>query len=130
MRMDIARLGTGVGTTIDEAGGQAPSEIAYRALDRDAETYWSALQPAPHWFSVVFDGPYVVDKVVAQISQAPAGPTTHDLWLGHGSGVRTFYARLTDAYTEDRDFLTFTIEPPLAVDEVFIHTVESPSWVA
>ena len=72
----------------------------------------------------------MVDKVLAQISQAPAGPTTHDVWLGHGSGLRTFYARFTDAYTEDREILSFTIDPPQAVNEVFILTAESPSWIA
>ena len=130
MRMDVAPLGSGIGTTIDEHNRKVADETTYRALDRDPDTSWNSLQPAPHWFSVVFEELYVVDKVLAQISQAPAGPTTHDVWLGHGSGLRTFYARFTDAYTKDRDFLSFTIDPPQAVNEVFILTAESPSWVA
>ena len=130
MRMDVAPLGSGIGTTIDEQNRKVPDETTYRALDRDPDTSWNSLQPAPHWFSVVFEELYVVDQVLAQISQAPAGPTTHDVWLGHGSGLRTFYARFTDAYTEDREILSFTIEPPQAVNEVFILTAESPSWIA
>ncbi len=130
MRMDVAPLGSGIGTTIDEHNRKVPDETTYRALDRDPDTSWNSLQPAPHWFSVVFEELYVVDKVLAQISQAPAGPTTHDVWLGHGSGLRTFYARFTDAYTEDREILSFTIDPPQAVNEVFILTAESPSWIA
>ena len=130
MRMDVAPLGSGIGTTIDEQNRKVPDETTYRALDRDPDTSWNSQQPAPHWFSVVFEELYVVDQVLAQISQAPAGPTTHDVWLGHGSGLRTFYARFTDAYTEDREILSFTIEPPQAVNEVFILTAESPSWIA
>ena len=130
MRMDVAPLGAGVGTTIHETRGRVADESAYRALDRDPDTFWTSLQPAPHWFSVVFEELYVVDEVLAQASQAPAGPTTYDVWFSHGSGVRTFFARFTDAYTEDREILSFTIEPPQAVNEVFVYTAESPSWVA
>ena len=130
MRMDIAPLGTAIGTTIRERKGRVLDEFAYRALDRDPHTFWNSRQPAPHWFSVVFDQLYVVDKVVARPSQEPAGPTTYDVWLGYGSGIHTFFARFTDNYTEDGEFLSFSIEPPQAVSELFIVTVESPSWVA
>ena len=130
IRMDVAPLGAAVGTTIHETRGRVLDEFASRALDRDPDTFWTSLQPAPHWFSVVFEELYLVDKVMAQASQAPAGPTTYDVWFSHGSGVRTFFARFTDAYTEDREILSFTIEPPQTVNEVFIFTAESPSWVA
>ena len=65
------------------------------------------------------------------IAQTPAGPTTHEVWLGNGSGgVRTLYKRLiNDVHTEDGQTLNVAIDPPRRVKEVLIRTVDSPSWV-
>lgn len=64
------------------------------------------------------------------VSQAPPGATTHALWLGDGSGLRTLYKRFTNVHTENRQTLTVAIDPPRTVEELFVHTLESPSWVA
>jgi len=105
-------------------------EQAYLAIDGDTETIWSSQQPAPQWYSILLDQIYLVDRVEMVITQAPPGPTTHEIWLGHGSGQRTLYKRLSNVYTEDGQVLAVPIEPPQAVDEVMILTLHSPSWVA
>lgn len=103
---------------------------AYLAIDGDPETIWSSKQPAPQWFSIYLDQTYIVDRVELVITQAPPGPTTHEIWLGHGSGLRTFYKRLSEVHTEDGQVLAVSIEPPQAINEVMILTLHSPSWVA
>ena len=100
------------------------------ATDGDSSTVWSSQQPAPQWFSVALDGLHLVNRIQLEVTQAPPGPTTHEIWLGNGSGSRTLYARLSDVYTDDGQLLDVKIDPPQAVDEVFILTLDSPSWVA
>ena len=105
-------------------------EEAYLAIDGDTETIWSSKQPAPQWYAIVLDQTYVVDRVEMVITQAPPGPTTHEIWLGHGSGLRTFYKRLSNVHTEDGQTLAVPVDPPQSVNEVLILTIHSPSWVA
>ena len=105
-------------------------EEAYLAIDGDTETIWSSKQPAPQWYAIVLDQTYLVDRVEMVITQAPPGPTTHEIWLGHGSGMRTFYKRLSNIHTEDGQTLAVPVDPPQSVNEVLILTLNSPSWVA
>ena len=105
-------------------------EEAYLAIDGDPETIWSSKQPAPQWYAINLDRTYLVDRVEMVVTQAPPGPTTHEIWLGHGSGLRTFYKRLADVHTEDGQILAVPIDPPQSVNEVLILTLHSPSWVA
>ena len=105
-------------------------EEAYLAIDGDTETIWSSKQPAPQWYAIVLDQTYLVDRVELVVTQAPPGPTTHEIWLGHGSGMRTFYKRLSNVHTEDGQTLAVEVDPPQSVNEVLILTLQSPSWVA
>lgn len=105
-------------------------EEAYLAIDGDTETIWSSKQPAPQWYAIVLDQTYLVDRVEMVITQAPPGPTTHEIWLGHGSGLRTFYKRLSNVHTEDGQTIAVPVDPPQSVNEVLILTLHSPSWVA
>ncbi|MYJ77100.1 MAG: hypothetical protein F4047_02865 [Caldilineaceae bacterium SB0670_bin_27] len=105
-------------------------EEAYLAIDGDTETIWSSKQPAPQWYAIVLDQTYLVDRVELVITQSPPGPTTHEIWLGHGSGLRTFYRRLSNVHTEDGQTLAVAVDPPQSVNEVLILTLQSPSWVA
>ena len=128
---NVAALGSGRGSKRNQRGHLViDTESAYRAIDGDPDTVWSSKQHAPQWFSTVFNDLYLVDRVEMVVAQAPAGPTTHEIWLGHGSGTRTLYKRLPDVHTEDGQTLSVTIEPPQNIDEVLILTVHSPSWVA
>ena len=119
---NIARLGS--------SRASAEWEIGYRALDGDPETSWSAMRHPLQSFTVVLDQPYLVDRVELMVSQAPAGPTSHALWLGDPSGVHVLYRQLAGIYTEDRQNLEIEIDPPRLVSEVKIVTVAGPSWVA
>ncbi len=105
-------------------------ETAHLAFDGDTDTNWNAKNLAAQWIAVTLDTLYLVDSIELVVAQAPAGPTSHVLWLGNGSGVRTLYKRLTDIYTEDGQTLTIELSPPLPVDDLLIQTLESPSWVA
>ena len=100
-----------------DEGHLVADETAYLAIDGDPETIWSSKQPATQWVSVVLDQRYLVDRVEMIISQSPPGPTTHEVWLGHGSGLRTFHKRLSDVHTEEGQTLAVAIEPPQIVDE-------------
>ena len=100
------------------------------AIDGDAETIWSGQQPAPQWVSIAWNQSSLVNRVDLVVTQAPPGPTTHEIWLGHGSGMRTFYTRLQDVHTEDGQVLAVPIDPPQTIKEVLVLTLDSPSWVA
>ncbi len=105
-------------------------ESAYLAVDGDLDSLWNSGRLPLEWFRIALDGPYLVNKVELVIAQTPPGPTTHELWLGDGSGSRALYQRLISDHTEDGQTLEITIDPPRNITEVLIRTVQSPSWVA
>lgn len=128
---NVALHGYATGSTRDAAGLQAvDTATAHLAIDDDPSTVWSAQQPAPQWFSVALDDLYLVNRIQLEVTQAPAGPTSHEIWLGNGSGTRTLFASLRRVHTDDGQLLDIELSPPLAVDEVFVLTLDSPSWVA
>ena len=127
---NVALQASGLAYIRGDEGHLVADEAAYLAIDGDPETIWSSKQPAPLGYSVVLDQPYLVDRVEMIVTQAPPGQTTHEVWLGHGSGLRSFYKRLSDVHTEDGQILSVAIEPPQIVNEVLILTISSPSWVA
>ena len=105
-------------------------DTASLAFDGDLDTLWNAQNFAAQWIAVTLDSLYVVDRIELVVAQAPAGPTSHVIWLGNGSGVRTLYKRLADIHTEDGQTLTIEISPPRPLDDLLVQTLESPSWVA
>ena len=105
-------------------------ETAHLAFDDDPDTNWNAKNLAAQWIAVTLDDIYLVDRIELVVAQAPAGPTTHLIWLGNGSGVRTRDTRLTDIHTEDGQTLIVDYDPPRPADDLLVHTLESPSWVA
>ena len=119
---NVAALGSGFAS--------AGEESAKLALDGDPASFWSAQLEAPQWYSVSFDDLYLVDKLEMVIAQSPAGPSTHEVWLGNGSGTRTLYRRFDDLQTEDGQTLEVPIVPPRSISEVLVLTLDSPSWVA
>ena len=127
---NVASQASGLAYIRGAEGHLVVDEAAYLAIDGDPETIWSSNQPAPQWYSVILNQLYLVDRVELIITQAPPGPTTHEIWLGHGSGLRVFHERLSDVHTEDGQTVAVAIDPPQIVDEVKIVTLHSPSWVA
>ena len=124
-----ARLG-GNAAVLGLGRASARGESADLAIDGDLDSMWNSTLYPVQWFSVILDDFYLVDRVEMVVAQTPAGPTTHEIWLGNGSGVRTLYRRLIDVHTEDGQILDVTFAPPRAVNEVLIRTVHNPSWVA
>ena len=105
------------------------SGYAQLAVDGDLDSIWNSNQLAPQWFSIEFDSFYLVDRIELVVTQLPAGPTTHEIWLGGGSDTRVLQDRLIDVHTEDGQTLEITVEPPRRMNEVLIVTLDSPSWV-
>ncbi len=121
-RNNVAALGTG--------HAFEKNESAHLAIDGDLDSVWNSQQFAPEWFSITFDDFYLVDRIEMVVTQLPAGPTTHEVWLGSGSDTRVLYKRLIGVHTEDGQTLEVAISPPRRLKEVFILTLDSPSWVA
>ena len=121
-RENIATVGSGFAS--------AGEDLAGLAIDGDPDTYWTAQLPAPQWYSVSFDELYVVDRLELEIEQAPAGPSTHEIWLGNGSSTRTLYRRIDNLETEEGQTLEVPIVPPRRISEVQVLTLESSGWVA
>ena len=103
---------------------------ARQAIDEDFETVWSSGIPPTQWIMVTLNDLYVVDKLELVVAQNPAGRTTHEVWLGEESGVRTLYNRFVNLHTEDGQTLDIVIQPPRVVNEVLVLTTDGPSWVA
>ena len=105
-------------------------ETARLATDGDLNSFWNSGQYAPQWFSVVFDDLYLADRIELVVAQAPAGPTTHEIWVRDHAGTHTLYKRFSDVHTEDGQILDVPIDPPRSISDVLIRTLDSPSWVA
>lgn len=128
---NIAGLGSARGSTENEEGHiRIDTESAYRAIDGDVDSVWSSQKHPTQWFAVAFDDLYLIDAVEMVVAQVPAGPTTHEVWVGNGSGTRTLHKRLAEVHSEDGQTLRVTIDPPRIAKEVLVLTVHSPSWVA
>ena len=123
-----APLGENI-ATVGSGFASAGEELAALAIDGNPDTVWTAQHPAPQWYSVSFDELYVVDKLVLEVAQPSAGPSTHEIWLGNGSGTRTLYGRFDNLHTEDGQTLEVPIVPPRSISEVQVLTLDSPGSV-
>lgn len=112
------------------AQASANEEEARLAIDGDPETHWNANLLGMQWLTVSLDAFHLTARIELVVEQRPAGPTTHEVWLGNGSGTQTLYRRFSDQYTEQGQVLTIELDPPVRVDAVSILTLNSPSWVA
>ncbi len=118
---------------VADSGEVIPSsgqESAHLAVDGDLGSLWNSGRIPLGWIRIALDGQYLVNRVELVIAQTPPGPTTHELWLGDSSGTRALYTRLINEHTEDGQTLAVTIDPPRSINEVYVRTVQSPSWVA
>ena len=121
-RANVALLGSA-----SASNGQASAPLA---IDDDPNSTWSAGVGAVQWFEVTLDKFYLIDRIELVVAQAPAGQTSHQIWVGEASGALTKVREYIDALTVDDQTLSMPVDPPLAVDRVLILTTKSPSWVA
>ena len=105
-------------------------DSVHRAFDGDLETVWSSTHHPAQWIAITLDDLYLVERIDLVVAQAPAGPTTHLVWIDNGSLVRTLFRRLPNIHTENGQTLTIGFDPPQPVREILIQTLDSPSWVA
>jgi hypothetical protein len=54
------------------------------------ETHWNANLLGMQWLTVSRDALQPTARIELVVEQTPAGRTTHELWLGNGSGTQTF----------------------------------------
>ena len=104
-------------------------ESALVAIDDDIETAWSARAGPVQWLEVRLDRFHLVDALEMVVAQAPAGVSSHQIWVGNASGTSTKLHEFTDVPTSDGQTLTLQLDPPLVLDRVMILTTKSPSWV-
>lgn len=129
LRENVAPLAMGLVYITGDDGQLVADEEAYLAIDGAPETIWNSKQPASQWLLVVPDRHYLVDRVELVITQRAHAPTTHEIWLGHGSGLRTFRKHLSVVHTQDALTLAIPIDPPQSVNEMMILALHNPSWV-
>lgn len=106
------------------------NDLAFLVFDGDEETMWSAGGAPSRWIQVALDDKFSVHRMELVVTQAPPGPTTHEVWFENGSGVWTLHTRFADLYTEDGQTLELSILPPREIEQALILTRDSPSWVA
>ena len=112
------------------ARASAGLDSIHKAIDGDPETVWSSTRHPSQWIAITLDDLYLVERVDLVVAQAPAGPTTHLVWVDNGSLVRTLFKRLSEIHTENGQTLTIEVDPPQPMREILIQTLDSPSWVA
>ena len=82
-------------------------------------------------FSVILGDSYLVNRIQMVVAQAPAGPTTHEVWLGNSSNTRALYKRFDrHPYRGWANLWMLSSILLVAPIDVLINTVDSPSWVA
>ena len=135
-----------VETSVEEVATEAPDwpnvapfgsvrvttggESRMAAVDGDPQTSWSSKLFPVQSLQVTLDKFYLVDRIEMVVEQAPAGETSHQIWIGGASGVLTKFYEFVDVPTSDGQTLSLPVNPPLVLDRVMILTTKSPSWVA
>jgi glucose/arabinose dehydrogenase len=122
-----ADLNVALKGTATASGGQ---DSAAKAIDGNPDTAWGAGGYPVQWFMVTLDKFYLVSRIELLITLAPAGKTSHEVWLGDSSGGLTLYKTLTNVPTTDGQTLTVTLDPAQPVNRVMIRTTSGPSFVA
>ena len=121
-RTNVALLGS--------ASASNGQESAPLAIDDDPESIWSAGGGAIQWLELTLDKFYLVDRIELVVTQAPAGETSHQIWVSAASGALTKLHEYIDAPTSDGQTLEIPVDPPLILDRVMVLTTQSPSWIA
>ena len=105
------------------------AETAKNAIDGSTDTLWASGQYAPQWFQVALKEPSLVERLELVVTQNPAGPTTHEIYLGGTDGLLNLYKTLDHVDTADGQTLTIPVDPPRVLTRVMVRTTVSPSQV-
>ena len=76
------------------------------AVDGDPQTSWSSKLFPVQSLQVTLDKFYLVDRIEMVVEQAPAGETSHQIWIGGASGVLTKFYEFVDVPTTDGQTLS------------------------
>jgi HEAT repeat protein len=105
-----------------------------QAFDRDRTTMWSSGNYAPQWLEADLGAPTPLAGLSLTVSQTPAGPTTHEIWVSDEPiGDNLAKARRAHTFTgatDNTQVLEHTFPQGVVARYVQIRTTESPSWVA
>ncbi|HEX5416566.1 MAG TPA: PQQ-dependent sugar dehydrogenase, partial [Chloroflexota bacterium] len=106
------------------------SQDVGKLTDGNPDSLWNSQLSAPQWVSLVYDKPYQINRIELVVAQAPAGKTSHEIWLEDATGTFAPFTTLKDLDTHDGQVIDVPIEPARAVRRVMIRTIASPSYVA
>jgi hypothetical protein len=105
-----------------------------RAFDGNRGTMWNAGDYAPQWIEADLGAPTRLASLRLGITQLPAGPTTHEVWVSDEPiGADRSRARLVHIFsgrTDDNQRLRLDFPNGSFARYVQVHTTQSPSWVA
>jgi hypothetical protein len=96
--------------------------------DGDLTTGWSAGDYAPQWIQLDLGAETAVSRVLLNVDQDPAGPTTHELY----GGASPDNLKLLGAISGDtklHQWIDFKIPAATDVRYLKIATAKSPSWI-
>jgi hypothetical protein len=114
--------------TATTASGSTGTDLPPRAVDGNLTTTWNAGVFAPAWIQLDLGKPASISKVRLNLSQVPAGPSTHEISGGPTPEALTPIGTL-DGITADNQWLEL-VAPATNVRYLKITTTKSPSWVS
>lgn len=105
------------------------------AFDGDFDTGWNAGTYSTSWIEVDLGMSTDLTQILLSVTQAPDGPTTHEVWSSSSNSIGWDTSDATLSYTFSGDtstgqLLSATFLTPLTAQYIQIRTVSSPSWVA
>jgi F5/8 type C domain len=110
------------------ASKSTPNDLPKLAFDGDPKTVWSSGNGVPGWILIDLGQPTTISKIRLNVSQFPAGATTHQISAGPTPDNLEPLGNL-DANTTDGQVLELN-KSASNVRYLKIETVKSPSWVA
>jgi hypothetical protein len=112
---------------VSASNGSASARLVVNGNLTDA---WNAQQYAPQWVTIDLKNEYPVTRIRLHVDQAPAGNTTHEIWVAGNDQAYQKVATIT-GNTQSGQILEHIFAPKRdGVRYVKIQTVNSPSWVA
>jgi len=111
------------------ASRSLPDQPPAQAVDGLANTIWGAGDFPPQWIRIDLGGPRTIIEIRLNVSQYPAGETTHRVWGSRPNGTE----QLLHEFKSDTDDLQWLMykppQPWKGIQFVRVETVASPSWV-
>lgn len=124
--MLLQNLAAGANVTVSNNTADSSEE---NAVDGDSATIWNSGGDPLQWIEVDLGLPKTVSEIRMQVAQSPSGDTEHKILVKQPDGnlgeLHSFIG-----FTQDGQWLTYTLPQPAEIQTIRIETIKSPSWVA